>query len=211
MIRAAARTALALAALLAACTPPPKTAPPTSAGEAGTPAVSVAPRDLGGQKVLILPVQAAPGIAAGREAVTTELVFAIGERDSRTQWLAPDRLRRALSRSPGYAPDPSGLPGDAYLHHNERRIVEPLAGAVRRYSALMDARLVVIPREARFVPSASGQGGTVRIGAVVVDARTGHVVWYGAADGASRPAADQPAIASAAAALAARMLVGDPR
>lgn len=209
-MRPAARALALAAALMGACTPPPKTAPPTTQGEA--PAPSVAPMDLGGQKVLILPVQAAPGIVGGREAMTAELVFALGERDTRTQWQGPDRLRRALQRSPGYAPDPSGLPGDAYLHHNERRIVEPLAGVVRRYSALMDARLVVIPREARFVPAvAGGQGGAVRVGAVVVDARSGYVVWYGEADGETRPEADQAALASAAAALAARMVTGDPR
>jgi hypothetical protein len=201
--------ALALAALSACATP--KSLPSTSAAEAGMPAASVAPMDLAGQKVLLLPVQAAAGIAAGRDAVTAELVYAIGERDTRTRWVTPDALRRALARTPDFAPDPSALPPDAYLHHAERRIVEPLAGAVRRYSALMDARLVLIPREARFVPSPAGQGGTVRIGAVMVDARTGGMVWFGEADGELRPAADEAAVASAAAALAARMLVGDSR
>lgn len=194
------------AALLAACGG--RAAPP-AAGPAPAPVVeparAVAPMDFGGQRVLVLPVQAAEGVA-GRDAATAEVLFALGERDSRTQWVSPEQLRSALRRAPGYAADPGTLPDDAYQHHGERYIVDPLGGVVRRYSALTDARVVVIPRAVRWIADAAG-GGRVRVTAAVIDARNGRVVWYGEADGDPRPEADRAAVATAAAALAARMLV----
>lgn len=178
------------------------------------PAVAQAPMDLGGQKVLVLPVQRVNGLSVGLDAATDEFVFALRERDTRTQWVMPDALRRALTRAPGYAPDPRSLPSDAYAHN---QMGEPLAGIVRRYTALVDSRLVVVPLSASFVPSVGGDRGHVRFQVVVVDSRSGAVIWRGAADGDERLRAagestavgDQGAVASAAAALAARMLRGD--
>src|SRR5690349_12310226 len=90
------------------------------------PAQAVAPMDLGGQKVLVLPVQIAAGVGEPRDEVTREVLFALGERDSRSEWIGPDRLRSALQRAPGYAPDPGVLPSDAYRHHQQRYVIEPL-------------------------------------------------------------------------------------
>jgi hypothetical protein len=120
----------------------------------------------------------------------------------------PDQLRSALRRSPGYADDPDVLPSDAFRHHHERYVVEPLGGLLRRYSALMDLRLVMILQSAEWLPAAAPDaGGAVRMAAVVVDTRTGNVVWYGEADGQRRDSPDAAALATAAAALAGRMLV----
>ncbi|HEX6040604.1 hypothetical protein, partial [Longimicrobium sp.] len=94
------------------------------------PAVSVAPMDLGGQRVLILPVQASSGLQFNREDVTGELVFALRERDTRTQWIDPARLRRSLAASPTFAPDPAALPNDRYEMYGQRRIQGGLADAV---------------------------------------------------------------------------------
>jgi hypothetical protein len=49
----------------------------------------------------------------------------------------------------------------------------------------------------------------VRLNAAVVDARTGFVVWFGEADGRPAAADDRALIASAAAALAVRLVVPD--
>lgn len=195
--------ALALAAIVPACG---GKARPSSGPAPVRPATSVAPMNLGAQKVLVLPMQATSGVGEGREAVTREVLFALGERGAGTQWIDPDALRRALARSPGYAPDPGVLPPDAFRHHQERYVREPLAGLLRRYSALMDARLVLIPQSATWLPATGGTGGTVRIAATVVDSRTGNVVWYGEADGAPAAEPGQAAVATAAAALAARMV-----
>ncbi|HEX7240808.1 MAG TPA: hypothetical protein VF263_11115 [Longimicrobiaceae bacterium] len=157
--------------------------------------------------MLVLPVQAVTGLSAEAEGrLGGELMFALGERAPKITWVSPEELQRAVSRSPGFAGDPRSLPADPLLHHRERRAVEPLAGELRRYSALTDARLVLVPQAAAFVPGAAGEGGRVRLAAAMIDARTGGVVWWGEAEGDPRPGADTPAVASAAAALAARML-----
>lgn len=196
--------ACALLLLAAACggraLAPAGPAPPTA----------VAPMDLGGQKVLILPLQTSSGLHVNREAATLELVAALRERDTRTQWIDPARLRRSLAQSPTFAPDPAALPNDAYRVHGERRIQGPLADAVRRYMALTEARLVVIPRGASVRPLEDGRV-VVRLDAAVVDARTGQVVWFGEAEGAAGAPEAAGLVPSAAAALAARMVVPDSR
>lgn len=206
---------LALVAALAGCGARARAgSAPADAPREPPLAVAQAPMDLGGQKVLVLPVQRGSGLSVGLDAATDEFVFALRERDTRTQWVMPDALRRALSRAPGYAPDPRSLPSDVYAHN---QMGEPLAGIVRRYAALVDSRLVVIPTSAAFAPSVGGDRGRVRFQVMVVDSRSGAVIWRGAADGEERiraagettTAGDQGALASAAAALAAKMLRGD--
>ena len=175
------------------------------------PPVAVAPMDLGGQRVLILPVQGVGGMSFTRDDVTAEVVAALRARDTRTQWIDPARLRRTLSQSPNFAPDPGALPNDSYLHRGERSISGQLADVVRRYSALTEARIVVIPRAARFMPAAdSGGGGHVRMSVAVADARTGLLVWFGEVDGppVANPT-DRRAIVGAAEALARSMVVAD--
>ncbi|HEX8675153.1 MAG TPA: hypothetical protein VF710_24850 [Longimicrobium sp.] len=199
------RAFFVLALALAACGGQRAAAP----GPAPVPApVAMPAMDLGGQRVLILPVQAAEGVGT-RDEATSELVFALAERDARTQWVTPEQLRRALRAASGYAADPGTLPDDPYIHHGERSIVDPLGGIVRRYSALADARVVVIPRAARWMPGSGG--GRVRMTAAVVDARSARVIWHGDAEGDERPSFDRAALASAAAALAERMLVAGSR
>ncbi|HEX8454215.1 MAG TPA: hypothetical protein VF647_19185 [Longimicrobium sp.] len=199
------RAFFVLALALAGCGGQRAAAP----GPATVPApVAMPAMDLGGQRVLILPVQAAEGVGT-RDEATSELVFALAERDARAQWVTPEQLRRALRAAPGYAADPGTLPDDPYIHHGERSIVDPLGGIVRRYSALADARVVVIPRAARWMPGSAG--GRVRMTAAVVDARSARVIWHGDAEGDERPSFDRTALASAAAALAERMLVAGSR
>ena len=137
------------------------------------PATSVAAMQLAGQKVLVLPMQAASGVGQPRDAITREILFALGERDAATQWIDPERLR----------------------------------GVLRRYSALMDVRLVLIPQSAQWLPSADGTGGVVRITATMIDTRSSNVVWWGEADGVPAAEPGPAPVATAAAALAARMVV----
>ena len=198
--------ALAGALVLAACGSPAAQARQQSQPMPPKPAASVSPVDFGGQKVLIMPLQSSSGLNVGREQVTAEVIFALGEWDSRTPWITPDQLRAAMRRAPGYAPDPASLPRDPMLHHGERYVVEPLAGLLRRYTALMDARLVLLLREARWIPNADATSGVVRLDAAVIDSRAGNLVWWGEAEGQPSPLPDQQAVATAAAALAARMV-----
>lgn len=174
------------------------------------PPVAVAPMDLGGQRVLILPLQSASGLPMNREAASDQIVAALRGRDTRTQWIDPARLRRTLAQSPNFAPDPAALPNDRYNAFGERRIQGPLADAVRRYMALTEARLVVIPRGATVRPLEDGTV-VVRLDVAVVDARSGQVVWFGEAEGTPGPPEGAELVASAAAAMAARMVVPDSR
>jgi hypothetical protein len=212
-----ARRALAAALALAAgaCAPPaapaqaaaPAPAPAARPTPAPKPPTAVAAMDLAGQKVLVMPAQAVSGIPQHRDDVTREVLFALGERDTRTQWIAPERLRAALLRAPGFAEDPDALPAESFQHHRERYMQGALGSLVRRYSALMDARLVLIPQSAQWLPAPGGATGVIRISAVVVDARSSNVVWYGEADGQPRPTPDAAALATAAASLAAAMVI----
>lgn len=199
--RARRTFALACALALSAC----GAKPPAAQGPAAP--VAVAPMDLGGQKVLILPIQASSGLGFNREDMTTELVAALQARDSRTQWVTPERLRRSLRQSPNFAPDPAALPNDPYMVNGTRRIGGALWNAVRRYMALTEARVVIIPRTASMVTDSAG--ARVRMNTAVVDARTGVVVWFGEADGQSAAATDRALITTVAEAMAARMVVPD--
>jgi hypothetical protein len=194
---------------LAGC---PSGAAPAAAPKPAAPApvaTAVAPMHLNGQGVLIVPVQSVQGTGADQERATAELLDALGERDPGIRWVTPAALRRALAGSPGYAQDPGRLPDDPFLHHGDHVAVEPIVGILRRYTALTDVRLALVPRSARWMEDPAG-GGHVRFSAVVVDSRSGRVVWYGEADGEPRPAPDEGALASAAQALAARMLAAAP-
>jgi hypothetical protein len=167
---------------------------------------------LAGLRLLVLPLQAVSGMPADAdERLGRELLFALGEREPRVTLVAPDVLERALRRSPGFAGSPRALPADPLVHHRVRQAVEPLAGELRRYAALTDVRLVLLPRSASFARPAGSAEGRVRIDAAVIDARSGDVVWWGEAEGDPRPEADAQAMASAAAALAARMAAAGAR
>jgi hypothetical protein len=207
----------ALAVSLAACAsapPPPAAAPGSAAPAAPAPAAPAAapPLRLAGLRLLVLPFQSVGGLPAEMdERLGRELLFALGEREPRATLVAPDVLERALRRSPGFASDPRALPADPLMHHRVRQAVEPLAGELRRYAALTDVRLVLLPRSAAFTRPAGAVEGRVRIDAAVIDARSGDVVWWGLVEGDPRPEADARAVASAVAALAERMAAAGAR
>ncbi|MET0399949.1 MAG: hypothetical protein ABW277_24380 [Longimicrobiaceae bacterium] len=208
--------AFALAVSLAACAsaPPPAAGAPDAAAPAAAPALAATapPLRLAGLRLLVLPFQAISGLPGDAdERLGRELLFALGEREPRATLVAPDVLERALRRSPGFAADPRALPGDPLVHHRVRQAVEPLAGELRRYAALTDVRLILLPRSAAFSRPAGAAEGRVRIDAAIIDARSGDVVWWGEAEGDPRPEADARAIGSAAAALAARMAAAGAR
>jgi len=206
-----APAALLACALLAACPAAQSPAPSAAPAPAPVPvATAVAPMHLNGQAVLVVPLQAIAGIPVDQERGTAAFLAALAERDPGTRFVPPAALRRSLSGAPGYAPDPGRLPDDPFLHRGDRVMVEPIAGILRRYSALMDLRLALVPRSARWIAAPGGTGGFVRMSAVVVDTRSARVVWYGEADGETRPAPDEGALGSAARALAARILASAP-
>jgi hypothetical protein len=172
---------------------------------------SSAPLQLSGQRVLVLPVQASLAVPVEPSALEGEIVFALTERDPRVGWVVPEEVRRAARRSPLFAGNPDALPGDPMTHHGERRVLEPLAGELRRYSALIDARLVLLPR---LIPAPEAADGSqrVRLSSVVVDARSGDVVWWAEQLAPSDDLRERAGIAGLAGELAVRLLAaGGPR
>lgn len=161
------RAGFLLLAVVLACARPassPSAAPPFS---------------LAGQRVLVLPIQNARGHAERSDS----LLAALQRGEPRAVWMRPADLQRALRRLPAFAADPAALPHDPLVHHGERRAGEPLASELRRFSALADARWVLLPREAQFV------NASPRVSAALLDARTGVVLWAGDAEDPSTLAA----------------------
>lgn len=158
---------LLLLTVVLACAGPSSSPPPT------------APFSLAGQRVLVLPVQNAHEPDGGSDS----LLAALQRYEPRAIWIGPADLQRALRRLPAFAADPAALPHDPLVHHGDRRAGEPLASELRRFSALADARWVLLPRKAQFV------NASPRISAALLDARTGVVLWAGHAEEPSTLAA----------------------
>jgi hypothetical protein len=151
------------------------------------------PLVIGGERVLVLPLSAQAGIpAATRETLDRELLFAFEERAPHLVWIGPEQLRRTLARSPGIAVDairirPSG-----------RHVLEPLAAELRRYGAMVNARLVVVPQRLSL--------GTdeAELHWMVVDVRRDAVLWLGSERATFPTRGDAEAEAAAAASFAER-------
>jgi hypothetical protein len=148
-----------------ACASAPAVA--TNAAEVADPVSPVAGESA---RVLLLPVQgAAEGV--DRERLGAELLHALRLTSPAVAWVGPEELRRALRRAPGLAADPDRLPHDPMIHQNERRVGDALASDLRRYGALLDARLVAVPRI-----QTPGRSDLPRLRVDVVDTRTMSVV-----------------------------------
>ncbi len=160
------------------------------------------PPDLRGRTVMVLPVQELVGVQGTPDA---ELAFQLEDREPGIDWVFPDRIERALQRSPGIQAEPRGLPVGAFLTSEVRRVGDPLYGELRRMAALVDADVALIP--VRLGVRGTADGGTaLGVHAALVEVRTGRVVWYGLEEGSAGDPADPSTTASAVDALARRLL-----
>jgi hypothetical protein len=188
-----------LLAAVAACAP---TTPPSAADP---------PRavpDLRGQRVMLFPVQS---LERDGVEVDAELGFALTQRGSEVTWIRAEQMRRAITTSPGLDVKLEGLPVAVFLQTEVRRVGDPLFGYLRRMGALMSADLALIPVVAREAATSSAAApsrdeGAVEIAATVINVRDGRVLWFGVGAGAPGPATDPRTLASAAEALARRLL-----
>jgi hypothetical protein len=159
------------------------------------------PLVIGGERVLVLPLSAQAGIpAATRETLDRELLFAFEERAPHLVWIGPEQLRRTLARSPGIAAArPDALAVDAIrIRPSGRHVLEPLAAELRRYGAMVNARLVVVPQRLSL--------GTdeAELHWMVVDVRRDAVLWLGSERATFPTRGDAEAEAAAAASFAER-------
>jgi hypothetical protein len=183
--------ALALAACGGGSAPPPE--PGTTSG--------LAP-DLRGRRVLVLPVQQNVGVRGDPDA---EIIFALGERDVAVEWILPDEVEAALSRAPGVQASTRGLDVGQFLTAEVQRVGDPLYGELRRMSALVNAEAVLIPVQTALARE-PGAEPTVRLWTVLLDVRSGRVLWFSVVDGDPHPAGDPRGLASAVDEVARSML-----
>ncbi|HUS28909.1 MAG TPA: hypothetical protein VMZ53_10370 [Kofleriaceae bacterium] len=201
-------TGFAALAIVASCARASATAAP-AAMSASAPAASVqkpaAPQQgsmrgalapLASEPLVVLPVQTlvmtVPDWSdkvgdprAFLSGLDDEIVFAVRERSLRGKWaFAPD-LARSAKRNPTYAVDPYTIALDPIkpVERDAEKIVgEPLAGQLRAFAGLFNARYALVPVELRLAPDASG-GARATIHAVVIDTRSAKLTWKGDVSG----------------------------
>jgi hypothetical protein len=171
----------------------PATPAPSSAAQQGSPRGALAP--FASEPLIVLPVQTmqltvtdwSTKVGDPRTylaSVDDEIAFAIRERAFRGKWaFAPD-LARSAKRNPTYAVDPYTIALDPLKpveRDPEKIIAEPLAGQLRAFAGLFNARYAFVPVELRLAPDAGGARATIH--AVVVDTRSATLTWKGDVSG----------------------------
>ena len=171
--------------------------------------------DIGGQRVMMLPVQQVvpaisppatadttrPVLALSSEslrAVEAELAYWLPEQAPRVRWVLPDAIERAVQGSAALdGITVRDLPVRDFQRSRLQSIGDPLYGDLRRVAVVTDARLALLPIGAVWIPETTG-AGRVHLAAALIDTMGGRVLWYGVA--ASSPGErDDPAVAASAA------------
>ncbi len=180
---------------------------------------------LGGQRVLLLPahyVQPAPGGFVGGAAsadetlrqLNAEIAFAVTGRRGTTRWILPEEMGAALERAPALDVRLYALSADPVRRANagrlnrDKRVKDPLYGEVRKLAALLDARYAVFPVELSYEPARADAAGEGRaaLWTVLLDARTGEVLWSGTVRGEPGPLGSGVTMARLAEAFARQLV-----
>ena len=140
-----------------------------------------------------------PGLNAQRlallEVANATLDTAL-RRDAREViWMGLAEQRRVARRSPTLGVDPDRLPTLYLASPSVQRVPDPLWAGIRTLVAMTGARMAVVPAAVRI----TGHVGALiaEYVMVIVDARTGEVLWRGRSVGGASPTAEA-ALASAA-------------
>jgi hypothetical protein len=177
--------------------------------------------DVGGHKVMLLPVQrVVPTLALPARADTAvkpvslaaeslleleaELSYWLPAQATRVQWVLPEAVERAVSRSPTLEVRVRDLPVRDFQVASVRTVGDPLYGHLRRISMVNDARLALLPIGAVWIAETDGLW-RVHVAATLIDTFGGNVLWQGVVAGDAVELNAAAGIASAARALAARM------
>ncbi len=171
--------------------------------EAGSESGSVP--DLRGRRVMLFPVQMVRGIAGGLDP-ELELAFALTGRGSQVLWVLPGEMRSAVARSPGLQMEVDALPVGIFLQAEVERVGDPLFGYLRRLAALTGADLALIPVQVRYREAVDTIPGATEIVAALLSARNGRVYWFGIVEGQGGGPDDPGSLASAADALARKLV-----
>lgn len=189
--------AMLVLAAMAACG---GAAPPPEPGVSRT----IAP-DLRGRRVLLLPVQQNAGVRGDPDA---ELAFTLTDRGREIDWVLPPEIDEALARAPAVQARARGLAVSIFMQAEVERVGDPLYGQLRRMGSLVEGEIVLLPVRASFEVNESRPGSTprVRLTAVLIDVRTGRVLWRGVEEGGDFPQGDPRGLASAVENLARTLL-----
>ena len=112
--------------------------------------------------------------------VDDEIAFAVRERGLRGKWAFGPDLARSARRNPTYAVDPYSIALDPIvpLERDPGKILgEPLAGQLRAFTGLFNARYAFVPVELRLMPDSGGARASLH--AVVIDTRSRGLHWVG--------------------------------
>ena len=170
---------------------------------------------LDGQRVLVLPVQyvrrsEGPWIGGARNEreaarqAEREIAFALREEAGRSTWILPEQQVAVLERRPMIDVDPYSLSAE-----RARRgggdfdfVRDPLYGELRPLVALFESRLILWPIEVYYEEDEVSDTGRVVIRTLVIDGRSGAVLYQGQVRGEDYPKTSPAAMASAAQAFA---------
>jgi hypothetical protein len=187
--RALGPTTLALVAvgLLGAC---------SGRGEPDAPAPAPS---LAGARVMLLPAR-----AQAPEQLDSELAFWLVDATPETEWVLPAELQAAVDRAPAWRLRLDALPRAVVdVGGGDRRVRDPLYGALRKLGAVVDADLAVIPLSAAELSDSTGV--QLALAAALVDIRGGRVLWLETVRGERNP--ERGAAVASVAETLARLLV----
>lgn len=168
------------------------------------------PRLPAGVAVVFLPLQSVgrapaggwPGAEEGGQAVLDrfddEVGFALRERRSTRAWVTPGRAADVAGRNPMLDVDARALAFQGIRNQEDDPLYEPLHGQLRSLTALLDARLVVLPFGLHYERAASDDDtasdrpeadpdasrGRPVLEVAIVDTRAGRLLWVGNVEGA---------------------------
>jgi hypothetical protein len=153
-----------------------------------------APR-LAGERVMLLPVQ-----TPGPEQLDAELAYWLRDALPAVDWLMPTELQAAADRAPAWRLRLASLSRPVLdMGGNDRRIIDPLYGALRQLGAVVNADLALVP--VSFEERADSSGTRLDLTMAVVDIRGGRVLWLHRTRSPATPGGT-PALASLAEAVA---------
>jgi len=190
--------------LLAGCGLRSQTPPEAGFERGGVPLLS-------GQRVMVLPLQRSVGV---HPDLPHEIEYALTQAGAlgtgdRVVWIWPAALEAALRANPGLGIRLQGLSVGAFLVGEVERVGDPLFGELYRLGVLMDASYALLPVEAR---TGTGEDGAERVelSTAILDTRSGRVFWFGIVEGRGGDGGALQAAASAADALARRIIPRPP-
>lgn len=161
------------------------------------------PPDLQGATVMVLPAQTAD--ARSIAGLDREIAWWLGERGPRVQWVFPPALRDALARSPALGIQLDALAVNSFTRGEVKNIGDPLFGDLHSLGVLTNARVALLPVRAAWVPDGAG-GGRIEIGVALIETTGGRVLWFGVVAGGPAEEGSAAATATAAQALARRIV-----